>query len=140
MKTNHTLCISRTFKDSCVIKQKIKIKNIFENVVYSDLVVKKVLVEHKENCLILNGKQTVKLKSGSISFNNYFNYYLFLLKSMLILNVFQKELKVVIKIMAHTQKNISIIFPAVLLIKLCVFIRKQFLQSMIIFKNDKRAF
>ena len=78
MKTNHTLCISRTFKDSCVIKQKIKIKNIFENVVYSALVVKKVLVEHKENCLILNGKQTVKLKSGSITFNNYFNYYLFL--------------------------------------------------------------
>ena len=140
MKTNHTLCISRTFKDSCVMKQKIKIKNIFENVVYSALAVKKVLLEHKENCLILNGKQTVNLKSGSISFNNYFNYYLFLLKSMLILNVFQKELKVVIKIMAHTQKNISIIFPAVLLIKLCVFIRKQFLQSMIIFKNDKRAF
>ena len=32
----------------------------------------KVLIEHKENCLIINGKQSVKLKSGSISFRNYF--------------------------------------------------------------------
>ena len=32
----------------------------------------KVLEEHKENRLIINGKQSVKLKSGSISFKNYF--------------------------------------------------------------------
>ena len=32
----------------------------------------KVLIEHKENCLITNGKQSVKLKCGSISFKNYF--------------------------------------------------------------------
>ena len=32
----------------------------------------KVLIEHKENCLILNGKQRVKLKSASINFKNYF--------------------------------------------------------------------
>ena len=32
----------------------------------------KVLIEHKENCLIINGKQGVKLKRGSISFENYF--------------------------------------------------------------------
>ena len=32
----------------------------------------KVLIEHKENCLIINGKQSVKLKSDSISFRNYF--------------------------------------------------------------------
>ena len=32
----------------------------------------KILIEHKENCLIMNGKQSVKLKSGSISFKNYF--------------------------------------------------------------------
>ena len=31
----------------------------------------KVLQEHKENCFVINGKQTVKLK-GSISFKNYF--------------------------------------------------------------------
>ena len=32
----------------------------------------KVLIEHEENCLVINGKQSVKLKSGSISFKNYF--------------------------------------------------------------------
>ena len=32
----------------------------------------KALIEHCENCLIINGKQNVKLKSGSISFKNYF--------------------------------------------------------------------
>ena len=32
----------------------------------------KILIEHKENCLIINVKQSVKLKSGSISFKNYF--------------------------------------------------------------------
>ena len=32
----------------------------------------KVLIEHGENCLIINGKQSVKLKSCSISFKNYF--------------------------------------------------------------------
>ena len=32
----------------------------------------KVLIKHKENCLIINGKQNLKLKSGSISFKNYF--------------------------------------------------------------------
>ena len=32
----------------------------------------KVLIEHKENCLTINGKQSVKLKSGLISFKNYF--------------------------------------------------------------------
>ena len=31
----------------------------------------KVFIEHKDNCLIINGKQSVKLKSGSISFKNY---------------------------------------------------------------------
>ena len=31
-----------------------------------------VLIEHGENCLIINGKQNVKLKSGSINFKNYF--------------------------------------------------------------------
>ena len=32
-----------------------------------------VLKDHKECCLIINGKQDVKLKSGSISFKNYSN-------------------------------------------------------------------
>ena len=32
----------------------------------------RVLVEHKETCLKINDKQTVKLRSGSIKFKNYF--------------------------------------------------------------------
>ena len=31
-----------------------------------------VLTEHKENCLVINGKQNVKLRKGSISFKNYY--------------------------------------------------------------------
>ena len=30
-----------------------------------------VLTEHKKNCLVINGKQNVKLEKGSISFKNY---------------------------------------------------------------------
>ena len=41
---------------------------------------------------------------------------------MLILNLFGKRLKVVVKIMAHTLKNIKIIFLVVLLTKLFVLI------------------
>ena len=33
---------------------------------------KKGLIECKENCLIINGKQRVELKSESITFKNYF--------------------------------------------------------------------
>ena len=32
----------------------------------------RVLAEHKETCLKINGKQTVKLRSGSIKFKNHF--------------------------------------------------------------------
>ena len=32
---------------------------------------KKVLIEHKEDCLVINGKQNVKLEKGFISFKNY---------------------------------------------------------------------
>ena len=41
---------------------------------------KKVLIEHKENCLIINGKGSVKLKSNSISFKNQSNKYLLIFK------------------------------------------------------------
>ena len=31
----------------------------------------KVLIDHKEDCLVINGKQNVKLEEGFISFKNY---------------------------------------------------------------------
>ena len=40
----------------------------------------KILIKHKKSCLILNGKQSVKLKSSSISFKNYFKQLLVLFK------------------------------------------------------------
>ena len=39
-----------------------------------------VLIEHTENCLIINGKQSVRLKSDIISFKNYFKQLLVPLK------------------------------------------------------------
>ena len=31
-----------------------------------------MLTEHKEDCLIINGEQSVKLEKGAIEFENYF--------------------------------------------------------------------
>ena len=33
---------------------------------------KEILIEHREDCLVINGNQNVRLKSDSISFKNYF--------------------------------------------------------------------
>ena len=63
MKISLIMCISKILTDLCAIKQKIKIKCFSSE---------KILIEHKENCSAINGKQSVKLKSGSISFRNYF--------------------------------------------------------------------
>ena len=48
----------------------------------------KILSENKENCLVINDKQSVKLKSGSLALKIISNNFVFLLKFMLILNVF----------------------------------------------------
>ena len=69
------------FRQICFTKQKIKTKNGFVEVVYSVLVAKmclhcfsskNVLIKHKENCLRINGKQSVKLEKGIIKFETYF--------------------------------------------------------------------
>ena len=31
-----------------------------------------ILIKHKENCLSINGKQSVKLEEGIVKFENYF--------------------------------------------------------------------
>ena len=41
MKINDTMCISKILTDLCTIEQKRKTKNIFANVVYNVLLVKK---------------------------------------------------------------------------------------------------
>ena len=67
------------------------------------------------------------------------NNYLFLLKFMLILNAFWKELGVVIKIMVHTQKNIKITFLANLLTKLVVCVDNKFSKKLF-FTEEKILF
>ena len=49
---------------------------------------KEVLIEHRTDCLVINGKQSVKLKSVELVLKIIPNKYLFLLRFMLILNVF----------------------------------------------------
>ena len=53
-------------------KTKNKNKKYFSKCCLQCFSSKKVLQEHKENCLIINGKQSLKLKSDSIGFKNYF--------------------------------------------------------------------
>ena len=85
----------------------------------------KVLSEHKENCLIINGKQNVKLKKKvRLVLKTILNNYLLLLKYMPILSVFcvqlhQNKSKAAIKI-SLTARNIKITFLAALLTKLFV--------------------
>ena len=46
-----------------------------------------VLIKHKENCLSINAKQSVKLEKGIISLKIILNKYQFFLQIMLILTV-----------------------------------------------------
>ena len=47
-----------------------------------------ILIEHREDCLVIHGKQNDKLKSGIISFKHYFKQIPVPFKFMLMLNVF----------------------------------------------------
>ena len=46
-----------------------------------------ILIKHKEDCLSIDGVQSVDVEEATIEFKSYFKQYLFLLKFMLILNV-----------------------------------------------------
>ena len=58
------------------IRQKIRIRNAFKKWKYclQCFINKIVLIEHKETCLKVNDKQTVKSKAVSINFKNYFKH------------------------------------------------------------------
>ena len=71
MKISCIMFISQILIDLCSVRQRIRIKNTFPDIVYNVLVVKKVLQEHKNVCLKINGKQIVKLRNGSIKLKNY---------------------------------------------------------------------
>ena len=99
-----------------------------------------VLTEHKENCLVINDKQNVKLKKGSISFKNYSKQLQGLFKiyvdfECILRRTYQKKLMIK---MAHTQKNIITIFLAVLLTKLFAFTIN--LVKRLLFTEEKCCF
>ena len=76
-----------------------------------------VLIKHKENCLSINGKQSVKLEKGIIEFENYFKQ---IPVSFKIYADFECNLRVVESYEGSYAKNIKITFLVVLLIKLFV--------------------
>ena len=64
MAISHIMSILKTLTGLCIIKQSLKVKNTFSS--------ERVLVEHKEACLNIKGKQAVKLRSGSIKVKKYY--------------------------------------------------------------------
>ena len=79
-----------------------------------------VLKEHKEDCLIINGKQSVKLEKGTVEFEYYFKLIPVPFK---IYADFECNLEGVENYEgSYTKKNIKITFLVVLLTKLFVLI------------------
>ena len=78
-----------------------------------------VLIKHKENCLSINGKQSVKLEEGIIKFENYFKQMPVPFK---IYADFECNLRSVKYNEGSYTENIKTIFLVVLLIKLFVLI------------------
>ena len=72
MMINHIMCASKVLTDLCFTKQKIKTKKWFCRSCLQCLSSESVLIKHKENCLSINGKQSVKVEKGMIEFGNYF--------------------------------------------------------------------
>ena len=76
------MCTSKILTDLCFTKQKYKNKKWFCRSCLQCFSSESVLIKHKENCLSINGKQSVKLEKRIIEFK-----YQFHLKFMLILSV-----------------------------------------------------
>ena len=83
----------------------------------------KILSEHKKDCLVINGKQSVKLESGYISFKNYSKQIPVPFKISADFECILKKVggdivvqNSVVQIV-HIQENIKIMFLVVLLIK-----------------------
>ena len=72
MKISRIMHISKILIGLCAIRQKIRIKTTFADIVYSILIVKKSSKIMKKVCLKINSKQSVNLRSGLIKFKNYF--------------------------------------------------------------------
>ena len=69
--SNHYVYI-KDFDRFMFNKTKNKNKKYFPKNCWQCFSSKRVLIEHKEDCLIINDKQNVKLEKGFINFKNYF--------------------------------------------------------------------
>ena len=71
MKTSHCVYI-KDFDRFMFHKRKNKNKKWFCESCLQCFSSKRVLIKHKEHCVSINGKQSVKLEKGIIEFENYF--------------------------------------------------------------------
>ena len=88
MMINLITCTLKILIHLCFIKQKIK-KNVFYSV-YSCLQCfssENALIKHKEDCLSINGQQSINLEIGTIELKIILNSYQLHLKFMLILSL-----------------------------------------------------
>ena len=69
---NHIMCILKILTDLCFTKQIIKTKSTSCLQCFSS---KYVSTKHKEDCLITNGKQSVKLKKEQLNLKIISNKY-----------------------------------------------------------------
>ena len=111
------MCTSKILTDICVTKKKNKNKKWFCRSCLQCFSNENVLIKHKENCLRINGKQSVKLEKGIIKFENYFKQIPVPFK---IYADFECNLRGVECYEGSYTKNIKIIFLVVLLIKFFV--------------------
>ena len=65
------MCTSKILTDLCFRKTKNKNKKWFCKSCLQCFSSENVLIKHKEDCLIVNCKQSVKLEEGIIEFENY---------------------------------------------------------------------
>ena len=119
MKISHNMFILKLLTDLCAIRQNVR-KKTLPDVVYNILVVKEF--KNKETCLKINGKQTVKLRSGSIKFKNHFQRLAAPFRICPDFKCIVKKAKSSDRgvIIFHTLKSIRHIFLAVFLINLYI--------------------
>ena len=71
MMTNHIMCTSKIFNRFMFCKTKNKTKKWFCKSCLQCFSIENVLPKHKEDCLSINGKQSIKLEKETIEFENY---------------------------------------------------------------------
>ena len=109
------MCISKILTDLCFTQQKLKNKNYFYKSCLQWFSARKVLKKHKEDCLTINGAQSVRFEKGTIEFKNYFKQ-----KPISFHADFECNLDSVKSYEGFSQKFIKITFIVVLLTNLFV--------------------